>query len=99
MITLADIAKNDYRAREDLVFQNLVNDCLNIIRRFKDGITHKDLLKSLYEAENTRPDDSKHYKSMNGQWMLLIVSACEVLRQLGYIEITHDGHETMYKPN
>lgn len=99
MITLADIARYDGSTEETLVFQNLVNDCFDTIRRFKNGIIHKDLLKSLYEAENTRPDDSKHYKSMNGQWMLLIVNACEVLRQLGYIEIMHDGHETMYKPN
>lgn len=98
MITLTDIARYDGSTEETLVFQNLVNDCFDTIRRFKNGITHKDLLKSLYEAENTRPDDSKHYKSMNGQWILLIVSACKVLDQMWYIEITHDEHEVMYKP-
>lgn len=97
MITLADIAKYDYRAREDLVFQNLVNDCLNIIRRFKDGITHDKLLEALHEEENTRPNDSKHYTQIEIYWSLLVENACAILEGMDYIKKIHTNL-TVYRP-
>lgn len=98
MITLADIAKYDYRAREDLVFQNLVNDCLNIIRRFKDGITHDVLLEALREDEKVRPNDSKHYAQTESFWIMWVTNACYILEKLGYIERFRVGVTIVYKP-
>lgn len=98
MITLSDIAKYDYRAREDLVFQNLVNNCLNIIRRFKDGITHDKLLEALREDENVRPYDSKHYVMTESFWIMWIQNACYILEKLGYIERFRKGVAIVYKP-
>lgn len=97
MITLADIAKYDYVARETLVIQNLVNDCFNIICRYKNGISSNILLKVLREEENTRPDDSKHYAQMEDLWNIWIEEVCLILEKMGRIERIHTGL-TVYKP-
>lgn len=86
MITLADIAKYDPDVHETLVFQNLINDSLNVIRRFKDGISQDALRSVLKGDEKIRPDGDKHYVLLGDLWIFFIIYACYTLKKMGYIE-------------
>lgn len=84
-ITLANIAHYDEDVRETLIFQNLVNDCLEVLQLHKHPIEHSALKCELQKIEEQRPADSKHYEGINGQWIWWIYGACEVLKKLGYV--------------
>ena len=86
MITLADIAKYDSDVHETLVFQNLLNDMLNVIRQSKDGITYDALRAVLKSEEKARPDEDKHYALLGDQWVIFTMYACYTLKRMGYIE-------------
>lgn len=90
-ITLDDLAKYDSNALETLILQNLVNDSLDIISRFKNGISHDTLRGVLQDEDKVRPSDSKRYEILGNKLLDWVVNACSILNKMGYVEESSEG--------